>query len=202
MEKFTNIAKSNSVVPEHKLKFLWDSVCECPPGDIVEVGCWRGGTSLILSASAREFKPESRVYLCDTFKGIVLAGPNDNTHKDGNFSNTSKQHVQDLLTKQGLTNFTLLEGTFPHDTGHLVETKTISLLHIDVDVYEGYLAILRWAQPYLVDGAIIVFDDYSAPTCLGATKAVDEYFADRADFEMHLWPDETRSSWTKYRAIS
>jgi O-methyltransferase len=198
-QQFIGIAvNGNTVVPAHKLQFLWDAVQQMPDGDIVEIGTWKGGTSLVISAAARQFRPNSKVYLCDTFTGIALAGPNDNYHKDGDFGDTSKQHVQDLLRSQGLNNFELLEGIFPYDTGHLIDTNKISLLHIDVDTYAGYLAILRWAQHRLVNNAIIVFDDYAAWSCLGARKAVDEYFANRTDFEMHLTL-ENNSSWAVYK---
>jgi O-methyltransferase len=197
--KYVDIAANgNTVVPHNKLYFLWEGVKNCPNGDIVEIGTWKGGTSLVIAASAREYKSKSKVYLCDTFTGIALAGPNDNYHKDGDFGDTTKQHVQNLLQSQGLSNFSLLEGIFPYDTGHLIDSDKISFLHIDVDTYAGYLAILRWAQNRLVDGAILVFDDYSAWSCLGAKKAVDEYFLNRTDFEMHLTLDNN-SSWARYK---
>lgn len=198
-DQFIKIATSgNTVIPTHKLHFLWESIKNSPEGDIIEIGTWKGGSSLVISAAAREFKPKSQVYLCDTFKGIVLAGSNDNYHKDGDFGDTSKQHVQQLLQSYDLTNFLLVEGIFPYDTGHLISSEKISFLHIDVDTYEGYLAILKWAQNRLVENAILVFDDYSAPTCLGAKKAVDEYFSDRKDFEMHLTLGQN-SSWARYK---
>ena len=198
-QQFIDIAgKGNSVVPGPRLNFLWESVKNCPQGDIIEIGTWRGGSSLVLAASAREFKPKSKIYLCDTFTGIALVGVNDNHHKNGDFGDSSKQHVNDLLASQGLTNFEIFEGIFPYDTGHLIDTNNISLMHIDVDTYAGYLAILRWAQNRLVDNAIIVFDDYGDQTCVGARKAVDEYFANRDDFEMHLSLGFD-TSWVKFK---
>src|SRR5438034_8857150 len=41
------------------------------PGDILEVGVWRGGTGAILGAAASRWKPDSLVWLCDTFSGVV-----------------------------------------------------------------------------------------------------------------------------------
>lgn len=198
-EKYISIASNgNTLVPPHKLNFLWESVKSSPGGDIVEVGTWRGGTSLVIAASARKHKPTSTVYLCDTYKGIALAGPEDNYHKDGDFGDATKEQVNKLLTDQELNNFKILEGIFPHETAHLIPSIKISFLHIDVDVYAGYIAILKWAQDRLVDNAIIVFDDYSAQSCLGAKKAVDEYFKDRNDFEIHLTTENT-SSWVRYK---
>jgi O-methyltransferase len=205
-QHFINIAGSgNTAIPPWKLDFLWEAVVSCPVGDIVEIGCWRGGSSLVISASAVDHKPDANIYICDTFKGIALAGPNDNHHKDGDFSNTSKEHVNNLLTSNNISRFNLVEGIFPIETADQVNTKTIALLHIDVDVYEGYKLILNWAQDKLVLNAIVIFDDYSSAGCLGARQAVDEYLAGRSDFEMHLRasdlvdPDDGRNtSWAKY----
>ncbi|NBP00443.1 MAG: hypothetical protein EBU90_10030 [Proteobacteria bacterium] len=179
-------SNGNTVIPPWKLDFLWNAVESCPKGDIIEIGCWRGGSSLVIAGASKIYKPESNVYLCDTFKGIVLAGPNDNHHKDGDFSNTSKEHVYNLLVSNQITKFNLIEGIFPLETSEQVSTSMISLVHIDVDVYESYKLILNWVQDKLVPGAILIFDDYSGAGCLGARKAVDEFFKDRTDYETFL----------------
>ena len=184
-----------SAIGRDRLEFLWNKVQEAPEGDVVEIGCWKGGSSLMIATSAALHKFSSKVYICDTFKGVVLAGPNDNHHKDGDFGDTSQEMVDDYLSSHHLENYTLISGIFPHESEHLVTTDKIGFLHIDVDVYEGYLAILKWAQSKLVPDAIIVFDDYGLDTCQGATKAVNEYFAERQDFHLHLNFDP----WAQYK---
>lgn len=198
-------AQNHTLLTQSKLDFLWEAVCVIPEGDIVEVGSWMGGSSLVLTASANLNKPNSKIYICDTFKGIALAGPNDNHHKDGDFTGSSKEHVHRLLSTFRLSNFKIAEGIFPNETAELVDTDKISFLHIDVDVYEGYMSILKWAQDKLVPGAIIVFDDYSAWSCKGAKLAVDEYFSSRSDFELFLRKSEdedlidaSNTSWARY----
>lgn len=194
------IAKQNSLIPHEKLGFLWDAVQNSSIGDIVEIGCYRGGSSLVLAYSADIYRSESKVFICDTFKGIALAGENDNYHKNGDFSDTSKKFVDNLLQTHGLINYKLIEGIFPDESKLLVTTNTISVLHIDVDVYEGYKKILEWAKDKLVTGAIIIFDDYGTNTCLGATKAVTEYFENRNDFDLHLIKDNSyKSSYVVYK---
>lgn len=191
------IATQNSVVPHEKLVFLWDCVSNAPSGDLVEVGCWRGGSSLTIATAAQSFKPGSVFFICDTFKGVALTGEKDNVAKDGDFGDTSREHVTQLLESRDLSNFRIVEGIFPH-TSEQVTSKTISFLHIDVDTYEGYKAILHWAQDKLVPGAIIVFDDYAYWGCKGVDLAVNEYFEGRNDFELHLQNVNDISSWAKY----
>jgi hypothetical protein len=51
----------------------------------------------------------------------------------------------------------------------------ISLLHVDVDLYEATKAALDAFYPAVVRGGIIILDDYGAFP--GANKAIDEYFS-------------------------
>lgn len=192
----------NSCVPPWKLMNLWDTIKICPDGDILEIGAWRGGTSLMMAASASVHKPSSKVFICDTFEGIVLAGPEDNFHKDGDFGDTtSKEVVEELLSNQGLSNFKVIKGIFPADTGNQVDSQNIAFVHVDVDVYAGHMEIFKWLEGKLTNGAIIIFDDYGSPTCLGATKAVHEYFDNREDFKLHIAKDTSLHSFAQYRKI-
>ena len=50
----------------------------------------------------------------------------------------------------------------------------ISLLHIDIDLYEATKIILELLYPKVVNGGVIIFDEYG--TFGGETIAIDEYF--------------------------
>lgn len=52
----------------------------------------------------------------------------------------------------------------------------ISLLHIDVDLFEATKVCLETFYPMMVKGGIVILDDYGAFP--GANKAIDEYFLD------------------------
>ena len=53
----------------------------------------------------------------------------------------------------------------------------ISLLNLDVDLYEPTKIILENLFPKVVKGGIIILDDYNV--FAGETKAVKEYFRDK-----------------------
>ena len=195
----------NSCVPPGKLMGLWDYVKEAPTGDILEVGSWRGGTSLMLAASANQHKPNNHTYICDTFEGIVKVNERDNYHKNGDFGDgsTSKELVEDLMKEHSIQNVSVHKGIFPEDTGHEVTSRSLAFVHVDVDVYQSHIDIFNWLEGRLVPGAIIAFDDYMAPTCEGATSAVDEYFSGKDDYKfiyekIELWPG---AYWHKARVI-
>jgi O-methyltransferase len=174
-------------------------VGQAPEGDILEVGTWRGGTALMLAASAQIHRPKAKVYVCDTFKGIALAGAKDNFHKDGDFGgDTSSQLVRDLLASQGLDNWSVHEGIFPRETGSELGNAEFGLVHVDVDVYQGHMEIFAWLEGRLVPGARIVFDDYASPTCQGATLAVHEYFDHNPNFKLVINANPAHHTWAEY----
>ena len=48
-------------------------------------------------------------------------------------------------------------------------------MHIDVDLYEPTRGCLEYFYPRLVEGGVMICDDYGAPLYPGAHKAWDEY---------------------------
>jgi hypothetical protein len=55
----------------------------------------------------------------------------------------------------------------------------IALLNLDVDVYEPTKAALEAFYPHVVQGGIVIFDEYGAPEWGGESTAVEEYFGSR-----------------------
>ena len=143
-------------------------------GAILEVGVWRGGTGAILAEAAK--LSNKKIYLADTFSGVVKAGANDTIYKGGEHSDTSLCLVADLMSSLSLQNVHLLEGVFPEQTSNLIEGN-ISMLHCDVDVYSSARDIVEWSLPRMSAGSILVFDDYGFYGCEGVTKYCNELAA-------------------------
>ena len=148
------------------------------PGDILEVGVWRGGTGAVLAAAASTWKPTARIWLCDTFSGVVKAGSLDPSYVGGEHADTSPQAVKSLINRLNLDNVEILAGIFPDETGSLLNSDRIALCHIDVDVYRSAADIVTWVLPRMERGAMIVFDDYGFSSCKGITRLVDELRTD------------------------
>lgn len=144
------------------------------PGDVLEVGVWRGGTGAVLAAAAKRWKPTAKVWLCDTFYGVVKAGNFDTAYSGGEHADTSPETVASLLAGMSLTNASILNGVFPDDTAADIPSSNIALCHIDVDVYQSAADIVTWLAPRMTRGGIVVFDDYGFSTCKGITRFVDE----------------------------
>ena len=171
-----NLVKGNTLVENYRCYELFQLVREVSrlPGDILEVGVWQGGTGVVLATAAKRWKPEARVWLCDTFTGVVKAGERDSQYVGGEHADTSIEIVNDLVARAQLDNVMILEGIFPEETAAQIDAAHIALCHVDVDVYESAAEIVRWVEPRMVSGACLVFDDYGYSSCRGITKLVDE----------------------------
>jgi O-methyltransferase len=155
---------------------LWSLLGELRevPGAVLEVGVWRDGTGALLAARAAGLGIDDRVYLCDTWRGVVKTGAIDTYYRDGKHDNASPTDVENLVDELALSNIELLEGIFPEETGDSIPEQAFRLCHCDVDVYRSTRDVLEWIWPRLSSGGAVVFDDYGFPACPGVTKLVDE----------------------------
>jgi O-methyltransferase len=171
-----NSVKSNTLVDKYRCYELWDLVKNVTkvPGNLIEVGVWRGGSGAIIAKSSELCGIESKVYLCDTFSGVPKASGKDNKYIGGEHSDTSREIVDSLLAKLHLSNVLILPGIFPDETGCLIENQKFRFCHIDVDVYESAKGIVKWIWNRLSIGGVIVFDDYGIETTNGITTYVNE----------------------------
>ena len=52
----------------------------------------------------------------------------------------------------------------------------LSLLHLDMDLYEPTLAALKAFWPRLLTGGVVLFDEYAIREWPGESEAVEEFF--------------------------
>ncbi|MFY9101283.1 class I SAM-dependent methyltransferase [Aliarcobacter cryaerophilus] len=142
-------------------------------GALIEIGVFEGGTGAIIAKQAELSNINEKVYLCDTFNGVVKSSEYDPNYYDGEHKAT-KNTVENLLQDINIQNTVILEGIFPDETGREIENLQFRFCHIDVDVYYSANDIVEWIWPKMVVGGMIVYDDYGYSTCKGITKHVNE----------------------------
>ncbi len=71
--RYRNI-KEFTLVDKYRCYELWYFAKQlaAAPGDVIEIGVWKGGTGNLI-AKASSTNTNTRVYLCDTFEGVVKA---------------------------------------------------------------------------------------------------------------------------------
>jgi O-methyltransferase len=167
-----------TLVDQYRCFELWklvEQVAKLPEGSIIEVGVWRGGTGALIATQAKNCGIREKVFLCDTFSGVVKAGVNDSVYKGGEHADTSKQIVEDLVGAQmKLDNVEILQGIFPDDSARYLAGMRFRFCHVDVDVYQSASDIVDWIWDRIVTGGVMVYDDYGFAGCDGITRFVNE----------------------------
>jgi len=170
--------KENTLVSENRCYELWQLAEQVAKldGALMEVGVWKGGTSGLIAYKAKEMGIEEKVYMCDTFEGVVKATEKDSVFKGGEHSDASQEEVEFLLEKKlKLDNWKVLKGIFPDETAGQIPTETkFRFCHIDVDVYASAKDIIEWIWTKLVVGGIIIVDDYGYKATTGITDLIDK----------------------------
>lgn len=185
-ERALALVEGNTLVDKYRLYELWSLARQLDSldGDFLEVGVWRGGSGCLLALASQ--RPGRKVFLADTFSGVVKAGSQDTRYQGGEHADTDIHLVEALALRCGVAeNVQLLQGMFPEQNADRVGGP-LALLHIDVDVYESARDVLNWALPRLLPGAVVVFDDYGFFGCEGVTRLVNAFIDEHPDFRfMH-----------------
>lgn len=155
--------------------------------DFVEAGCWYGHSSYIIaSLIKRSSKENINFHIFDSFEG--LSGLTDS---DQNLSKLDSDSIlkirsqfksnEDFVKNDVLGKFDFIKiykGWIP-EKFYNVKNQKFSFVHIDVDLYKPTLDSLEFFYPRLLEGGIILCDDYNSKGFNGAKKACDEYFNDK-----------------------
>lgn len=153
-------------------------------GDFWECGVYRGGTARMLAEFLRRnAAPGVRLHLFDTFAGMPETDRGVDVHIQGDFSDTSLAAVRRAVGNDERVEFH--PGWIPESFWEMPEAP-IALAHVDVDIYRSVRDCCEFIYPRLQLGGAMVFDDYGFPTCPGARKAVDEFFAGKPEFPIVL----------------
>jgi hypothetical protein len=161
-------------------------------GSIIECGVLHGGGLLSFAKLSSIFEPVNHVRKIvgfDTFEGFPSIHDKD---RAGEFSQMQKggltgspvedvqravdlydanrplSHIPKVELVQG--DLTVTAGQYVKDNPHLI----VSLLYLDVDLYEPTKAALEAFVPLMPKGAIIAFDELNAKIFPGETRAADE----------------------------
>jgi len=162
-------------------------------GSIVEGGVLHGGGTLAWAKLSSILEPTNhtrKIIGFDTFEGFPSVHENDHHGSDGSLikkgaltgstyddvlaavkvydTNRPLGHIQKIELVKG--DITRTCKKYLDDNPHLV----VSLLYLDVDLYEPTRILLENFLPRMPRGAVIAFDELNARMFPGETRAVDE----------------------------
>ena len=167
------------------------------PGDIVELGVYRG-TTLMTWANFLEIRNmgdrQKQVFGFDHFSGFSELSEKDgkpqDTKVEGSFdSSVFEAMLEDAISIYDQDRFIpykprvrLVKGDICKSVPEFVKNNPglrICLLHFDCDLYVPTKVGLERLWDLVVPGGIVLFDEYGIRPWEGESKAVDEFFKDR-----------------------
>jgi hypothetical protein len=150
-------------------KVLSDNV----PGDCIECGVWRGGTTVLMRGILAVHQATDRtVWVADSFEGL----PAPECAEDEGLDLSKDKYpmlaidldtVRELFERYGLLDeqVRFLPGWFK-DSLHVAPIRQLALLRLDGDLYESTANSLDALYHRVVPGGFVIIDDYGCiPQC-------------------------------------
>lgn len=156
-----------------------------PTADAAECGCWKGHSTFVTATLLKEHGFTGRFHVFDSFEGGLSdlgkedkneryeLSPEQVAEQKALFASTENEVRRAL---EGFDFISLYKGWIPTRFNE-VEKRRFSFVHIDVDLYDPIRDSLAFFWPRVVDGGVVVVDDYGFTQFPGAKKATDEFLA-------------------------
>lgn len=178
-------------------------VTEKVPGDFIETGVWRGGSSILMRGVLKSLGVADRtVWVADSFAGLPRPDAGKYPADAGDVHFTQPQLAVSLETVQG--NFErygllddqvrFLKGWFK-DTLPTAPIDKLALARLDGDLYESTLDALNALYPKLQPGGFCIIDDYGV--LANCRQAVHDYRAKHGITEPIEKIDWTGAVWRR-----
>ncbi len=175
--------------------------CLKVPGDFVEMGCYKGDTSLLLAELLVENHVDKSVdkmgkcggknvsdgsrgpdvkklWIYDSFEGLPEKSGLDESVLGVDFKKgellVTKREVKERFLRAGLPVPVIKKAWFADLTPDDLP-REIAFAFLDGDFYESIRDSLRLVGPLMNSGGAIVVHDYTNPALPGVKKAVDEW---------------------------
>lgn len=165
-------------------------------GDYLEFGVYKGSTFAAAYHSAKWMKCyDMRFYAFDSFKGL----PNtqeleleSNPFYEGQYACSVSDFKKNIKSKGvDLSKVKIVEGWFAEtlhqDIAEALPVESIAIAWVDCDYYESAILVLNFIVDYLIDGTILVFDDwflFKGSPNYGEQRAVREWLAQNKEIEL------------------
>jgi len=149
----------------------------------------------------RELWERMRFFAFDSFQGLPKPSGVDTVSRDfveGKFS-CSQDDFKRNVERQGvpLNRTVIVPGwfrdTLNDDTIERFNMKSAAIIYIDSDLYESAKMVLNFITPLLVDGTVIIFDDwynFKGNPNLGEQRACREWLESNPDWILTQYQKE------------
>lgn len=166
-------------------------------GDFVELGCYRGDTSILLGKLLQQHQspsqpspiPSRRLWIYDSFAGLPAKTPEDASSAGQNFQAgelaVTKREVATKIHRAGLRNVIIKKAWFNHLNDKDLPIE-IAFAFLDGDLYGSIKTSLKLVAPRLSKQGIVIVHDYNNPELPGSARAVDEFLSAHPAYHLQV----------------
>ena len=145
-------------------------------GDFVEMGCYKGDTSLLLAEILKG--TEKKLWIYDSFEGLPEKRAEDMSVMGEDFKSgellVTKREVKERFLRAGLPVPVIKKAWFSELLDSDLPEK-ISFAFLDGDFYESIRDSLRLIENKMAIGGVIIVHDFKNLALPGVEKAVLEW---------------------------
>ena len=158
--------------------------CLAVEGDFVELGCYKGDTSLLLAEVVEKSveksveNPAKKLWIYDSFEGLPEKSRSDMSTVGEDFRSgelfVTKREVKERFLRAELK-VPIIKKAWFKDLKEEDLPKRIAFSFLDGDFYDSIRDSLRLIEDKMVSGGVVIVHDYDNPALPGVSKAVDEW---------------------------
>ena len=145
-------------------------------GDIVELGCYKGDTSLMLAEVIQG--TGKKLWIYDSFEGLPQKSMQDESAIGVDFKAgelfVTKREVKQRFLRAGLPVPVIKKAWFDELTLDDLPSN-ICFAFLDGDFYQSIKDSLKLVESKMIKGAALLVHDYKNEALPGVAKAVDEW---------------------------
>jgi hypothetical protein len=168
----------HSVIPTNRLEFLAQTcrqTLQRCPGNVLEIGVYRGGSLARLAQVVQEVCPQYHAIGIDTFSGHPYSDDHP-VHPQGKYADVDLGWLRACMTEQPWGDRVELHVGRVENILHDLALRDIAFAHVDCDLYLPVKYCAEHLPALLKAGGSLYFDDFGHEHCPGATRAVHETF--------------------------
>ncbi|MBR3332270.1 class I SAM-dependent methyltransferase [Candidatus Saccharibacteria bacterium] len=150
-------------------------------GDFVELGCYKGDTSLLLAEILKD--TEKKLFIYDSFEGLPEKSNKDESTIGKEFKGgelcVTKREVKERFLRANLPVPVIKKAWFNELTTEDLPER-IAFAFLDGDFYESIRDSLKLVESKMANKGVIIVHDYNNLALPGVRKAVDEWAKDKS----------------------
>ncbi len=156
------------------------------PGDVVELGCYKGTTSLFLQRLLK--LTDKKLYLYDSFEGLPEKTSFDMSTAGEQFKPGELSVSKKMLTyefKKANLDLPFIKKAWFKDLTPADMPKNICFGFLDGDFFDSISDSLKLCWPLVSNNGVLVVDDFSNEALPGASRACHSFFNQRSDYKFN-----------------